>query len=163
MPIGKCLQRCIGQFTGVQPPSERKAALSACQVERQRRLDDGSRRLEHRGGDSHAPIGRHELVALGDHFIHFEGGIVHSETSFSLAATPNFAAQSFRYGQSTDSSISVRTSRSCISEPESRAQTSFERIRSSRLVIHVDIPANSTDLRRSNSACRYSGFFRTIT
>src|SRR5260221_12306382 len=32
-------------------------------------------------------------------------------------------------------------------------------IRSSRLVIHVDIPANSTDLRRSNSACRYSEFF----
>src|SRR5260221_7507371 len=32
-------------------------------------------------------------------------------------------------------------------------------IRSSRLVIHVDIPANSTDLPRSNSACLYSEFF----
>ncbi len=30
------------------------------------------------------------------------------------------------------------------------------------LVIHVDIPANSADLRRSNSACLYSEFFRTI-
>ena len=57
---------------------------------------DGSRRLEHRGGDSHALIRRHELVALGDHFVHFGGGIVHLESSSSLAATPNFAAQSFR-------------------------------------------------------------------
>ncbi len=95
-PLGECQQRRIGQLAGVQPFSERKAALSACQVERQRRLDDGSRRLEHRGGDSHAPIGRHELVALGDHFVHFGGGVVHLESSSSLAATPNFAAQSFR-------------------------------------------------------------------
>jgi hypothetical protein len=42
IPIGKCLQRCIGQFTGVQPLSESKASLPACQVERQRILDDGS-------------------------------------------------------------------------------------------------------------------------
>jgi hypothetical protein len=93
IPFGECQQRCIGQLAGVQPFSERKAALSACQVERQRRLDNGSRRLEHRGGDSHAPIRRHELVALGDHFFHFGGGIVHSETSSSLAAMSNFAAQ----------------------------------------------------------------------
>jgi len=95
-PLGECQQRCIGQLAGVQPFSERKAALSARQVERQRRLDDGSRRLEHRGGDSHAPIRRHELVALGDHFVHFGRGIAHLESSSSLAATPNFAAQSFR-------------------------------------------------------------------
>jgi hypothetical protein len=96
IPLGECLQRCVGQLAGVQPFSERKAALSACQVERQRRLDDGSRRLEHRGRDSHAPIGRHELVALGDHFVHFGGGVVHLESSSNLPATPNFAAQSFR-------------------------------------------------------------------
>ena len=81
IPLGECLQRRIGQLAGVQLFSERKAALPACQVERQRRLDDGSRRLEHRGGDSHAPIGRHELVAFGDHFVHFGGGIVHLESS----------------------------------------------------------------------------------
>ena len=39
----------------------------------QRRLDDGSRRLEHRGGDSHAPIRCHEVVALGDQLVHFGG------------------------------------------------------------------------------------------
>jgi hypothetical protein len=65
IPLGECLQRCIGQPTGVQPFSECKASLSARQVERQQRLDDGSRRLEHRGGDSHALIRRHELGALG--------------------------------------------------------------------------------------------------
>jgi len=48
-PLGECQQRRIRQLAGVQPFSERKA-LSACQVERQRRLDDGSRRLEYRGG-----------------------------------------------------------------------------------------------------------------
>src|SRR5712675_2862217 len=95
-PLGERQQRCIGQLAGVQPFSERKTTLSACQVERQRRLDDGSRRLEHRGGDSHAPIRRHELVALGDHFVYFGGGIVHLESSSSLAAMSNFAAQSFR-------------------------------------------------------------------
>jgi hypothetical protein len=78
--------------TGVQPPSERKASLSPCQVERQRRLDDGSYRLEHRGSDSHALNRRHKLVALRDHFVHFWRGIVHLETSSSLAATPNFEA-----------------------------------------------------------------------
>src|SRR5271156_3508695 len=109
IPLGEREQRCIGQFASVHPFRERKASLSACQIGRQRRLDNGSRRLEHRGGDSHAPIRRHELVALGDHFFYFGGGIVHLETSSSLAATPNVAAQSFRYGQSTDSSISART------------------------------------------------------
>jgi hypothetical protein len=96
IPLGECQQRCVGQLASVQPFSERKASLSACQVERQRRLDDGSRCLEHRGGDSHAPIGRHELVALGDHLFHFGGRIVHLASSSSLAAMPNFAAQPFR-------------------------------------------------------------------
>src|SRR5258706_12273584 len=96
-PLGECQQRRIGQLAGVQPFSERKAALSACQVERQRKLDDGSRRLEHRGGDFHAPIGGHELVGLGGHFVHFGGGVVHLESSSSLAAPPNFAARSFTY------------------------------------------------------------------
>jgi hypothetical protein len=36
------------------------------------------------------------LVALDDHFVHFGGDIVHLENSSSLAAMPNFAAQSFR-------------------------------------------------------------------
>jgi hypothetical protein len=75
------LHRCFRRTAGAQPFSERKASLSARQVERQRRFDDGSRRLEHRGGDSHALIRRHELVTLGDHFVHFGGGVVHLESS----------------------------------------------------------------------------------
>jgi hypothetical protein len=46
IPLGECQQCSIGQLAGVQPLGERKAALPACQVERQRTLDDGSRRLE---------------------------------------------------------------------------------------------------------------------
>jgi hypothetical protein len=29
LPLGECQQRCIGQLAGIQPFSERKAALSA--------------------------------------------------------------------------------------------------------------------------------------
>jgi hypothetical protein len=83
IPLGECQQRRIGQLAGVQPFTECKAALPACQVERQRRLDDGSRRLEHRGGDSHAPIRHHELVALGDRFFHLGRGIVHTDQVFA--------------------------------------------------------------------------------
>ena len=32
LPLGECQQRCVRQLAGVQPFSERKAALSACQV-----------------------------------------------------------------------------------------------------------------------------------
>jgi hypothetical protein len=39
-----------------------------------------------------------------------------------------------------------------ISDARVACPNRLERIRSSQLVIHVDIPANSTDLRRSKSA-----------
>ena len=42
IPLGERRQRRIGQLARIQPLGKREAALSACQIERQRRLDDDS-------------------------------------------------------------------------------------------------------------------------
>ena len=76
-----------------------------------------------------------------------------SPTSGSDAFTPRACAQCSRYSQSRAIPVAMSslTSRICSSDWDSRAHSSFDRIRSSGAVITKGFPATVISLRRPNS------------
>src|SRR5205085_2058185 len=129
---------------------------------RQRSQHHPSRRFEHLGPHSKPLCASERHQPLAHHALYLRGSVFHDRHSFHRSLIPSDFVQRSTYSRSQPEAARFLTSRSCVSDRESRAQSSFDTMRSSLPTIHVEKSSIVIRRRRSNSARRYGLLLRTI-